>query len=65
MTAYSRVEVGDHIRMGVGLIKRIQEMGNFSLVVELVDVRVEEDGTKTLIVKALNDGSNFNPVTNA
>lgn len=58
MSNADRVEVGDRMRMDVGLIRRIQQRENFSLVVELVKVQVEEDGTKTLIVQSINQQAN-------
>lgn len=58
------LEVGDRMRMSVALINRLHDHGGVSLTVEVVDIK-DEGGEKVLVVKALNDGSNFNPVTHA
>lgn len=52
MAITTMVFVGDKFRISTELLKQIADMPNgTSEVVELVEVRVESDDTKTLVVK--------------
>lgn len=50
------VNVGDRMRISVELIRQIAEAPDFTThTVRLREVRVEEDGTKTLVMDRLDD----------
>lgn len=50
-----RLEVGDRLRFSTALLRQIHEGPDHeSELVELVEVRIEEDGSKVLVVKRVD-----------
>ena len=52
------VKVGDQMRMSLALLEYIQAAPQHeSQIVRLVEVRIEDDGTRTLIVEQVRSGN--------
>jgi hypothetical protein len=55
MITVETLVVGDRMRISVELIRQIAEYPNFaSFVVYLKEIRVEDDGTKTLVLERVS-----------